>query len=168
MPQFPSEFHALAEKFVQQNPDDISQAVEGFYKSICRRKAFIDWRDDLAYQAIRTIVYDHRHASNIRWKNDYGGPAKVTADGDSLGEIASRSFLRTYFINGRPIGFYTKPELQAEGERCFREAEGKVKNGKLCMQLAKKIKGNDKKLLDCINDEDALAVFSAVFGRDAA
>lgn len=150
---------AAAEEF----PDDIESAVGKAFSKIQRAKNYLEFADQLVMEAVRSCVYDCRHAANVQMRKQngsYGGPAKVESSKSKSVQSVSAS-LYAYFIAGRTLGNILGEELPSIAEAEEQRAEGHRFNANLCRALAPLV-AEGKTVQQCVKQRKLKQIWDSV------
>lgn len=162
----------LVEAAVKANPTDIEKAAHDAAKKIKKLPEFPEIMAQLFQNAVREIVYDVRHAMNVRTKRQagyYGQEAKVNRVSD--GVLRSYESVYSYYIGGTVLGDIKGEALRgiAENERAI--AVGHTFNAKLCEWLAEQVP-EDKAVREVIPEKCLRKEFDRIYkqtmGEEAA
>lgn len=163
MNTFPDEVMNAVDDATRQFPDDIDEAVDCAVTNIRDLECFPDIQDMLVRNAIRGMVHDSRHKTNIAIKQDaceYGGPAKVKyAGNETVNRVAASCY--DYSIGSKSLGScglddLVKLKLQEENV-----AHGHQVNAMLCDRLIKLVPPG-KTVREVVKENRLKAIFKDV------
>lgn len=139
--RFPDSVINAATAAAEAYPDDVAAAASAAEYDIRGLAEFPALVASLVSAAVRELVYDARHAANVRTRKQagrYGTPAKVVPGGSPAVERVYES-VYDYYIGGTTLGALKGEDLQGIAEREQGLAEGHLFNASLCGRLATRV-----------------------------
>jgi hypothetical protein len=161
--RMPESVIAAAALAAQEHPDDVARATAEAERAVRELPEFPDLMAGLVTGAVRELVYDARHASNVRTRRQagrYGTPAKVSPGGSPAVERVYES-VYDYFIAGTTLGALRGEELQAVAEKEQGLAEGHLFNAGLCARLSKMVPPGQR-VRDAVPERQLRGLFKKV------
>jgi len=160
MKVYPKWMLSIAESAADKHPSDIQKAAEVAERAIRKHPEFEAVVATLVSDAVREMVYEVRHTTNVRLRKEageYGGPAKVvTGDSKAYQEVMESMY--SYRIDGRTLGTILGKELgpiavekRAVGDGCYLVA-------RLCERL-EKIVPADKMVMEAVAEKRLRAMY---------
>lgn len=128
--EFPKPILKIVERAAAKYGDDVEQAVAYAGKNVRRLKAFTSFVDGLVDHALREMIYDARHRTNLRIRRDNGSdeervrPKVVSGQSPAVERVYDSVY--NYLIAGRSLGSVYGETLEdiaaserAKGRGCF-------------------------------------------------
>ena len=134
---FQTEMRRIAEEADSRHPDSIDSATTEAEKAIRALPGFKTFVDDLVHSAVRSLINDSRHVTNVSIKRDvgaYGGPSKVVVGRSTAVQYVNRS-VYDLRIAGTALGLLRGSQLGDILESEQRHANGHTMNAEVLKAL---------------------------------
>jgi hypothetical protein len=158
----PKSVTAIVNEETMTNPSNIEEAVSQSKARISQLPEYAELVDRFITDAIRTYVYQVRHASNQEMKRQaghYGKPSKVNRISTAINEVYKKSYLDTYFVNSMALGDVQGKDLDAIADTARERASGYVFQAQLMEWLRSKGVVGDKRVRDVVTSKQVEAYF---------
>lgn len=166
---YPVEVIKIAADAAAEHGDDIDAAVASAEASIRELPTFKQIVATLLHNAFRELIYDARHASNVKTRRDagrYGGPG-IVITGASPGIKDVYRSVYEYNIAGTQLGLLKGESLAGIADNESAIASGHMFNAELCRKLAK-IVPDDKTVKEAVSEKKLNEMFVSLKRKMAA
>lgn len=166
--QFPEQVLDIVREETEANGSDIAQAAKN---AVVRVSTLPDYKaivENLIYQAIRDLVYDTRHALNVRMKRESGyydsRTMKVNSGSAEGVQEACRS-VYSYYVGGTMLGDITGEQLEGLASHEDEIAKGHEFNARLLRWLSDQGVTGVKKVREVVPEKKLQLNFRRIWSQ---
>lgn len=163
LPHIP-ELDALVRSSVME-VTDIAESKKLVIAAALAHPHWKDWERQLAKWALVKLVDNDLHSINVELKREggkYGGPSKVDAMGEAVADMAHKTLLDNFRIDGTVLGDILGSQLLpiAKNQRAI--GSGYEKKAMLCEALARRVPAT-KRVRDAVQEIAVRKLYNKIF-----
>lgn len=159
--QWPDEVVSIVTRATERHGENIDKAAEESEVKIRALPEFKQIQEQLVTAAVRELVYDHRHRSNVEMKRETGHYDTQRAFQVGSATAAAYQSVYDYYISGMQLGSVLGSQLADISASEFAKANGHAFNAQLCLSL-KRVVPDDKRVRDCVSEPKLRAMFTKI------
>jgi hypothetical protein len=165
---FPESVIVIAKDAAKKFPSNIEGAVDLAEKQIRKLPDFEEMVDQLVRNTIQDLIYDLRHRSNTKTKNDagyYTAEQKVSKTSEITDTIYNSVY--SYCIGGTVLGEILGADLPTIADNERQIAAGHDFNASLCSKLSTLVP-EDKKVREALPEQKLKKIFNSIYRKTQA